>query len=300
MEPVHKAVIPAAGFGTRFLPATKALPKEMLPIVDKPAIQYIVEEAIASGIDSIIIVTGRNKRAIEDHFDRSAELEMELKEKGKQEQLRLIQEISEMVDVQYVRQKAPHGLGDAIYCARNFVGEEPFAVLLGDDIVYNPQRPALRQLLDAYERSGRSVIGVQEVPRAQVSRYGIVAAGQAEGRLYTVRDLVEKPSPEEAPSQLAIMGRYVLTPHLFDVLERTNPDAGGEIQLTDALRLLAEDEMLYAYYFEGHRYDIGDKLGYLQATVEFALRHPELSAPFAQYLQELVQQLNDTGEYAAS
>ncbi|MBE3557381.1 MAG: UTP--glucose-1-phosphate uridylyltransferase GalU [Firmicutes bacterium] len=300
MEPVHKAVIPAAGFGTRFLPATKALPKEMLPIVDKPAIQYIVEEAIASGIDSIIIVTGRNKRAIEDHFDRSAELEIELKEKGKQEQLRLIQEISEMVDVQYVRQKVPHGLGDAIYCARNFVGDEPFAVLLGDDIVYNPQRPALRQLLDAYERSGRSVIGVQEVPRTQVSRYGIVAAGQAEGRLYTVRDLVEKPSPEEAPSQLAIMGRYVLTPHLFDVLERTTPDAGGEIQLTDALRLLAEDEMLYAYYFEGRRYDIGDKLGYLQATVEFALRHPELSAPFAQYLQELVQQLNDAGEYAAS
>lgn len=283
---VRKAIIPAAGFGTRFLPATKAQPKEMLPIVDKPTIQYIVEEAVAAGIEDILIITGRSKRAIEDHFDRNLELEHFLESKGKADLQQLVAEIG-AVDIHYIRQKEQLGLGHAIYCARSFVGNEPFAVLLGDDIVYNG-KPCIGQLMDIYSKVGGSVLGVQPVPREWTSRYGIVSPRSGEGKLYEVADLVEKPAPQEAPSELAILGRYIIEPEIFGILRETQPGAGGEIQLTDALRELARRKPMYAYHFEGKRYDVGDKLGYLEATVEFALKREDLSPAFREYLKRIV------------
>lgn len=283
---VRKAIIPAAGFGTRFLPATKAQPKEMLPIVDKPTIQYIVEEAVAAGIEDILIITGRSKRAIEDHFDRNLELEHFLESKGKADLQQLVAEIG-AVDIHYIRQKEQLGLGHAIYCARSFVGDEPFAVLLGDDIVYNG-KPCIGQLMDIYSEVGGSVLGVQPVPREWTSRYGIVSPRSGEGKLYEVEDLVEKPAPQEAPSELAILGRYIIEPEIFGILRETQPGAGGEIQLTDALRELARRKPMYAYHFEGKRYDVGDKLGYLEATVEFALKRADLSPAFREYLKRIV------------
>ena len=279
---IRKAIIPAAGLGTRFLPATKAQPKEMLPIVDKPAIQFIVEEAVASGIEEILIITGRNKRSIEDHFDRNLELEYSLKASGKYDLLSLVQEISE-VDIHYIRQKEARGLGHAVLCAKQFVGDEPFAVMLGDDIV-DATVPCLKQLIEVYEDCGGSVLGVQEVPKRQVSRYGIVKAQREKERLWKALDLVEKPKVEEAPSRLAVLGRYVIEPEIFDILAATPPGAGGEIQLTDALRTLGKSRPIYAYHFEGRRYDIGDKQGFLEATVEFALKRPDLREGFLKYL----------------
>ena len=280
---VRKAIIPAAGLGTRFLPATKAQPKEMLPIVDKPTIQYIIEEAIASGIEEILIITGRNKKCIEDHFDKSIELEMELSKSGKEDLLELVKDISEMVDIHYIRQKEPKGLGHAIYCAKAFVGDEPFAVLLGDDVV-DSDVPCLKQLIDCYGEYKTSILGVQTVLDKDVNKYGIIDGIHIEDRVYKVKDLVEKPSVEEAPSNIAILGRYIITPQIFDILENTNPGKGGEIQLTDALKTLISTEAMYAYNFEGRRYDVGDKLGFLQATVEYAMKREELREPFTEYL----------------
>lgn len=288
---IRKAIIPAAGLGTRFLPATKAQPKEMLPIVDKPTIQYIVEEAIASGIEEILIITGRNKKSIEDHFDKSVELEMELEKHNKNELLELVQDISEMVDIHYIRQKEPKGLGHAIRCAKTFVGDEPFAILLGDDIVYNPEKPCLKQLMDCYNEYKTSILGVQTVPEEDVNKYGIVDGIQIEDRVSKVKGLIEKPSIEEAPSNIAILGRYIVTPRIFDILDNTAPGKGNEIQLTDALLQLLKEEAMYAYNFEGRRYDVGDKLGYLQATVEYALRKPELRDGFIEYLQNTIKNL---------
>ncbi|MBL4938146.1 UTP--glucose-1-phosphate uridylyltransferase GalU [Clostridium sp. YIM B02515] len=280
---VKKAIIPAAGLGTRFLPATKAQPKEMLPIVDKPTIQYIIEEAVASGIEEILIITGRNKRAIEDHFDKSVELEQELEAHGKEELLNMVKDISNMVNIHYIRQKEPKGLGHAISCAKAFVGREPFAVMLGDDVV-DSKVPCLKQLIDCYTEYKTTILGVQEVPMSDVSKYGIVKGMHIEDRVYKVKDLVEKPKEEEAPSNIAILGRYIITPQIFDVLDNTVPGKGGEIQLTDALRTLIQSEAMYAYNFEGRRYDVGDKLGFLEATVEFALRRKDLQKPFLEYL----------------
>lgn len=288
---IRKAIIPAAGLGTRFLPATKAQPKEMLPIVDKPTIQYIVEEAIASGIEEILIITGRNKKSIEDHFDKSVELEMELEKHNKNQLLELVQDISEMVDIHYIRQKEPKGLGHAIRCAKTFVGDEPFAILLGDDIVYNPEKPCLKQLMDCYNEYKTSILGVQTVPEEDVNKYGIVDGIQIEDRVSKVKGLIEKPSIEEAPSNIAILGRYIVTPRIFDILDNTAPGKGNEIQLTDALLQLVKEEAMYAYNFEGRRYDVGDKLGYLQATVEYALRKPELRDGFIEYLQNTIKNL---------
>ena len=286
---IRKAVIPAAGYGTRFLPATKATPKEMLPIVDKPTIQYIVEEALTSGIEDILIISGHGKRAIEDHFDSAPALEYELERKGKQDLLALVRETTD-VNVHYVRQKYMLGLGDAILCARSFVGNEPFAVLLGDDVVYHPERPALRQMMDIYEELGGSVLGCQVVSDEQVSSYGIVAGAATHNpRLMHVSDMVEKPSLDEAPSRMAVLGRYIISTAIFDIIGTTQPGKGGEIQLTDALKILAQREEVYAYDFEGKRYDLGDKLGFLQATVEFALRRSDLGAPFRAYLKEFVE-----------
>ncbi|WP_104373625.1 UTP--glucose-1-phosphate uridylyltransferase GalU [Desulfocucumis palustris] len=284
---IKKAVIPAAGLGVRFLPATKAQPKEMLPIVDKPTIQYIIEEAVASGIEDILIVTGRHKKSIEDHFDKFPSLEAHLKRKGKEDLLDLVMGIGEMADICYVRQKEPLGLGHAVYCARKFVGNEPFAVLLGDDIVKS-DTPCLQQLINLYGETGASVIGAQEVPPEDVSKYGILDAEEINKGVYRIRDLVEKPAPGEAPSRLAIMGRYIITPAVFDILSNIEPGAGGEIQLTDALRVLCRQEPMYGLLFDGRRYDVGDKLGYLKAMVEFALDRPDLSREFAEYLRELV------------
>jgi UTP--glucose-1-phosphate uridylyltransferase len=283
---VKKAIIPAAGLGTRFLPATKAQPKEMLPIVDKPTIQYIIEEAVASGIEEILIITGRNKRAIEDHFDKSVELESELESHGKEELLNLVKDISNMVDIYYIRQKEPRGLGHAISCAKTFVGNEPFAVMLGDDVVDN-KVPCLKQLIDCYNEYKTSIIGVQEVPKDQVYKYGIVKGMYIEDRVYKVKDLIEKPKVEEAPSNMAILGRYIITPAIFEILNNTTPGKGGEIQLTDALRSLIGSEAMYAYNFQGRRYDVGDKLGFLEATVEYALKREELKKPFMEYLLSL-------------
>ncbi|MBB6713548.1 UTP--glucose-1-phosphate uridylyltransferase GalU [Clostridium gasigenes] len=280
---VRKAIIPAAGLGTRFLPATKAQPKEMLPIVDKPTIQYIIEEAIASGIEEILIITGRNKKCIEDHFDKSIELEMELAKSGKEDLLELVKDISDMVDIHYIRQKEPKGLGHAIYCAKAFVGNEPFAVLLGDDIV-DSEKPCLKQLIDCFSEYKTSILGVQTVPATDVNKYGIVDGIHIEDRVYKVKDLVEKPSLEDAPSNVAILGRYIITPQIFDILEDTKPGKGGEIQLTDALKTLISNEAMYAYNFEGRRYDVGDKLGFLEATVEYAMKREELREPFIEYL----------------
>ena len=284
---IRKAIIPAAGLGTRFLPATKAQPKEMLPIVDKPTLQYIIEECVASGIEEILIITGRNKKSIEDHFDRSVELEMELEKSGKQEMLEMVREISDMVNIHFIRQKEPRGLGHAILCAKTFVGNEPFAVLLGDDVVYNDEKPCLKQLIDCYGEYKTSVLGVQTVDPNDVNKYGIVGGIHIEDRVYKVKNLVEKPAVEEAPSNVAILGRYIITPRIFEILEETKPGKGGEIQLTDALLQLVKEEAMYAYDFEGRRYDVGDKLGFLQATVEYALRKPELRDGFIEYLKGL-------------
>ena len=280
---VRKAIIPAAGLGTRFLPATKAQPKEMLPIVDKPTIQYIIEEAVASGIEEILIITGRNKKCIEDHFDKSIELEMELEKAHKDDLLEMVRSISDMVDIHYIRQKEPRGLGHAILCARAFVGNEPFAVLLGDDVV-DSEVPCLKQLMDCYKEYKTSILGVQRVDKNEVNKYGIVDGIHIEDRVYKVKQLVEKPAIEESPSDVAILGRYIITPQIFDILQDTKPGKGGEIQLTDALQSLIENEAMYAYNFEGKRYDVGDKLGFLQATVEFALKREDLREPFINYL----------------
>ena len=292
MKKIRKAVIPAAGYGTRFLPATKATPKEMLPIVDKPTIQYIVEEALASGIEELLIVSGHGKRAIEDHFDSAPALEAELRKKGKTDLLQIVQETAD-INVHYIRQRYMRGLGDAILCAKTFMGDEPFAVLLGDDVVYHPERPALRQLIDVYEETGGSVLGCQQVPDEKVSSYGIVAGTPVtEGRenLLRVSDMIEKPSLAEAPSHFAVLGRYIIEPEIFAILENTKPGKGGEVQLTDALKVLAKLDNVYAYAFEGKRYDLGDKLGFLKATVEFALRREDLGPALRAYLRQLVQE----------
>ncbi|ADL51861.1 UTP--glucose-1-phosphate uridylyltransferase GalU [Clostridium cellulovorans] len=295
---VKKAIIPAAGLGTRFLPATKAQPKEMLPIVDKPTIQYIIEEAVASGIEEILIITGRNKRAIEDHFDKSVELEKQLENTGKNELLQLVDSISNMANIYYIRQKEPRGLGHAIACAKTFVGNEPFAVMLGDDVVDNKE-PCLKQLVNCFNEYKTTVLGVQRVDEKDVSKYGIVNGKPIEDGVFKVKDLVEKPSPDEAPSNIAILGRYIITPRIFDILENTSPGKGGEIQLTDALRTLMMEEAMYAFEFKGRRYDVGDKLGFLQATVEFALKREDLGGEFLQYLinlknnSEFMEKLHD-------
>jgi len=284
--PIRKAVFPAAGLGTRFLPATKAQPKEMLPLVDKPIIQYVVEEAAASGIESIIIVTGRGKTAIENHFDVAFELEQLLEQRRKVDLLKEIRSITDMINVSYVRQKEPLGLGHAILMARDLVGDEPFAVFLGDDVI-EAEVPVMRQMIDVYQKLRCPIVAVERVSRERTSDYGIVAARPAGDHLYQVTDLVEKPSPEEAPSDLAIIGRYILTPDIFKHLEATAAGRGGEIQLTDGLRSLLRRRRIYAYRFRGRRYDTGDKLGFLKATVEFALRRPDLGAAFRVYLKNL-------------
>ncbi|WHY98453.1 UTP--glucose-1-phosphate uridylyltransferase GalU [Peribacillus simplex] len=284
---IKKAVIPAAGLGTRFLPATKAQPKEMLPIVDKPTIQYIIEEAVQSGITDIIIVTGKNKRAIEDHFDKSIELEMLLQMKGQNDLLKIVENISNMVDIHYVRQKEPLGLGHAVLCAKTFIGDEPFAVLLGDDIV-DSQVPALKQLMERYNKVRTSIIGCKEVSPADVSKYGIVNFQERYEDLFLVRNLVEKPKVEDAPSTQAIIGRYILSPAIFEILETVQPDRKGEIQLTEALDLLLEKEPLYSYIIEGNRYDVGDKFGFLQASLDFAMKRPELRDQLITYLRQLL------------
>lgn len=284
MKSIRKSVIPAAGFGTRFLPATKAQPKEMLPIVDTPAIQYIVKEALDSGIEEILIITGRSKRAIEDHFDSSVELEELLQKQGKNKQLAMVKDLAD-IKIHFIRQKSPRGLGDAVLCAKAFIGDEPFAVLLGDDIVYNPEKPCLQQLMDCYEQHPGIILGAQFVPNEKVSSYGIVSGEPLADNLYRVHGLVEKPSVDKAPSNLAVLGRYILTPDIFDILENTKPGVGNEVQLTDALAASKTDT--YALAYEGVRYDTGDKLGYLKATVEYALRNEELGAAFKEYLKGL-------------
>lgn len=289
MQKIRKAVIPAAGFGTRFLPETKAMPKEMLPIVDKPTIQYIVEEIRASGIEQILIISGHAQRAIEDHFDSSPELEQHLYESGKMDLLREVRKVAS-VKIHYTRQQYMRGLGDAILCAKDFIDGEPFGVILGDDVVYNANgEPALRQLMDQYEKTGGTVIGCQVVRPEMVSSYGIVDGKPTDDpNLLKVKDMIEKPSMEEAPSRFAALGRYVITPDVFEVLEQTKPGKGGEIQLTDALRVMARNGSVYAYNFTGKRYDTGNKLGYLKATVEFALRRPDLGPQFREYLKKLL------------
>jgi UTP--glucose-1-phosphate uridylyltransferase len=284
---VRKGVVPAAGLGTRFLPATKAQPKEMLPLVDKPIIQYVVEEAVASGLSEIILVTGRNKRAIEDHFDAAFELEYYLNDRGKVEELAQIKTISELASVCYVRQKEPLGLGHAILCTRPLVGDEPFGVFLGDDVIAFAATPCMRQLLDVFQGYGGPVIAVERVPRERIHQYGVIAGRHLEGRVWQIDELVEKPKAQDAPSDLAIIGRYVLTPEIFAILAETAADQRGEIQLTDALRTLRRQRPMYAVEFEGKRYDTGDKLGFLKATVEFALARPELAADFRAYLKRL-------------
>ena len=282
---IRKAVIPAAGYGTRFLPVTKAIPKEMLPIVDKPVIQYIVEEALQSGIEEILIITGHGKRAIEDHFDTNIDLELQLRQQGKDQLLHLVQDISS-INIHYIRQKHMRGLGDAIRCAESFIDNEPFAVLLGDDVVYNPEQPALKQMMDAFSRLGATMLGCQEVPQELVSRYGIVQGQPTDDdRVVKLIDMVEKPAVDEAPSRLAALGRYILTPDIFEILRRVQPGKGGEIQLTDALRLMADREAVYAYTFSGRSYDTGNKLGFLKATVEYALRREDLGEAFREYLR---------------
>jgi UTP--glucose-1-phosphate uridylyltransferase len=283
---VKKAIIPAAGLGTRFLPVTKAQPKEMLPIVDKPTIQYIVEEAVASGIEEILIITGRNKRAIEDHFDKSVELEHELENSNKEELLQLVRSISNMADIYYIRQKEPRGLGHAISRAKTFVENEPFAVMLGDDII-DSKVPCLKQLIGCYNKYKTSVLGVQSVRRTEVFKYGIVKGIEIEDRVYKVNNMVEKPKIEEAPSNIAILGRYIITPNIFEILEKTKPGRGGEIQLTDALRELAMQEAVYAYCFEGKRYDVGDKFGFLQANIEYALKRDDLREELMAYIMNI-------------
>jgi UTP--glucose-1-phosphate uridylyltransferase len=288
---VRKAVIPAAGLGIRFLPVTKSLPKEMLPLVDKPIIQYIVEEVVASGLENILIVTGRGKRAIEDYFDQSPDLERHLTQKGKHDLLKIVRELGELVDMHYIRQKEPRGLGHAVFCARKFVGEEPFAVLLGDDLIYH-KSPCLKQMLTLFTQVQATILAVQEVPPQDVNKYGILDAQLIQPGVYQVNDLVEKPDPAAAPSRLAIMGRYIITPQIFELLAHTPPGAGGEIQLTDALRELKQTQPIYGLAFEGQRYDVGDKLGYLKATIDFALtHHPDLKEEFTAYLSQITAKL---------
>ena len=265
--------------------ATRMTTEQMLPIVDKPTLQYIIEECVTSGIEEILIITGRNKKSIEDHFDRSVELEMELEKSGKEEMLKMVREISDMVNIHFIRQKEPRGLGHAILCAKTFVGNEPFAVLLGDDVVYNDNKPCLKQLIDCYEEYKTSVLGVQTVEPQDVNKYGIVGGLHIEDRVYKVKNLIEKPAVEEAPSNVAILGRYIITPKIFEILENTAPGKGNEIQLTDALETLIKNEAMYAYDFEGRRYDVGDKLGFLEATVDFALKRPELRDDFIEFLK---------------
>lgn len=287
MKPIKKAIIPAAGMGTRFLPATKAMPKEMLPIVDKPTIQYIVEEAIASGIEDLIIVTGKTKRAIEDHFDQNFELEESLRQKGKWDLLKKVQDAE--VEIHYIRQHEPKGLGHAIWCARKFIGDDPFAVLLGDDIVVS-ETPGLKQLINQYDETGSSVVGVQTVADNETARYGIVDPDGQEDRRYKVHHFVEKPKLGTAPSNLAIMGRYVLTPDIMKHLDKHEIGAGGEIQLTDAIQALNESEKVYAYDFEGMRYDVGEKFGFVKTTIELALQNDEMKEPLMEYLKQVIKE----------
>ena len=289
MKKVRKAIIPAAGLGTRFLPATKAMPKEMLPIVDKPTIQYIVEEAVESGIEDIIIVTGRTKRAIEDHFDSAPELERNLEEKGKLDLLEEVRYSSNLGNIHFIRQKEPKGLGHAVWCARNFIGDEPFAVLLGDDIVRN-DKPCLKQLIEQYEETLSSVIGVQRVPEEETHRYGVIEPLSNRGRLYEVKSLVEKPPQGTAPSNLAIIGRYVLTPEIFRFLDKQKIGAGGEIQLTDAIAELNQIQRVFAYEFEGSRHDVGEKLGFITTTIEFALQDEELRPSVLEFLKDVLKE----------
>ncbi|HQD51462.1 MAG TPA: UTP--glucose-1-phosphate uridylyltransferase GalU [Defluviitaleaceae bacterium] len=289
---IRKAIIPAAGLGTRFLPATKAQPKEMLPIVDKPTIQFIVEEAVESGIEDIIIVTGRSKRSIEDHFDKSIELELELQKKGKEDLLELTRSVSDLANIHYIRQKEPKGLGHAILTARNFIGNEPFAVLLGDDIIVS-EKPCLKQMIEVFNEYNTSILGVQQVPYEDVIKYGIIKGKNIRDRIYEVSDMVEKPKREETPSNVAILGRYIITPTIFDFLEKQEAGTEGEIQLTDALKNLCKVEDIFAYDFIGKRYDVGNKMGFLQATVEFALRRDDLREEFLEYLNYILNNLND-------
>lgn len=295
LKRVRKAIIPAAGLGTRFLPATKAMPKEMLPIVDKPTIQYIIEEAVASGIEDIIIVTGKGKRAIEDHFDFAPELEQDLIEKNKTDLLEKVRYSTNLADIHYIRQKEPKGLGHAVWCARNFIGDEPFAVLLGDDIVQS-ETPCLKQLINVYDETYSSVIGVQTVPNDETYRYGIVEPSVKEGSMYQVKNLVEKPKPGTSPSNLAIMGRYILTPEMFMYLEQQEPGAGGEIQLTDAIQKLNQIQRVFAYDFEGKRFDVGEKIGFVKTTIEFvkttiefALQEPSLRKEILSFMDEILE-----------
>ena len=290
MKKIRKAIIPAAGLGTRFLPATKAMPKEMLPIVDKPTIQYIVEEAVASGIEDIIIVTGKGKRSIEDHFDNAYELESNLLEKEKFDLLEKVQAPSK-VEIHYIRQKEPKGLGHAVWCARKFIGDEPFAVLLGDDIV-QAETPCLKQLINEYDETLSSVIGVQTVPENETHRYGIVDPSEQLGRRYQVNQFVEKPAKGTAPSNLAIMGRYILTPEIFMFLDQQEKGAGGEIQLTDAIQKLNEIQRVFAYDFEGKRFDVGEKLGFVKTTVEFALQNEEIKDELLVFLEQMVKNIS--------
>ncbi|WP_028543995.1 UTP--glucose-1-phosphate uridylyltransferase GalU [Paenibacillus taiwanensis] len=285
---VRKAIIPAAGLGTRFLPATKAMPKEMLPIVDKPTIQYIIEEAVASGIEDIIIVTGKGKRAIEDHFDNVFELEALLLEKEKHELLKEVRKSSNMADIHYIRQKEPRGLGHAIWCARKFIGNEPFAVLLGDDIV-QAEVPCLRQMINVFNDYQSSVVGVQPIPWEDVCRYGVVAGEQLTERVMRSEKLVEKPAVGSAPSNWAIMGRYILTPHIFDLLENQEAGVNGEIQLTDAIQHLSQVEQVLAYHFEGQRHDVGEKLGFIETTIHYALQHADLRDPLLRYMEQQIR-----------
>ncbi|MCI1574998.1 MAG: UTP--glucose-1-phosphate uridylyltransferase GalU [Weizmannia coagulans] len=291
MKKVRKAIIPAAGLGTRFLPATKAMPKEMLPIVDKPTIQYIVEEAVESGIEDIIIVTGKGKRAIEDHFDNAWELEQNLAEKGKFDLLDKVRYSSNLANIHYIRQKEPLGLGHAVWCARNFIGDEPFAVLLGDDIVQNDP-PCLKQLIDQYEETHSSIIGVQQVPEEETHRYGVIAPASKEGRRYQVDKFVEKPKQGTAPSNLAIIGRYLLTPEIFMFLDKQEKGAGGEIQLTDAIQQLNQIQRVFAYQFEGKRYDVGEKLGFIQSQIEMALQDETISQDLLKIMKGIIEKTN--------
>ncbi len=287
---VKKAVIPAAGFGTRFLPFTKAVPKEMLPIVDTPTLQYIVEEAVDSGIEDILIIIGRGKQDIENHFDKSYELETELEKGGKYEFLEQVQKISAMANVHFVRQKQALGLGHAVLCAKSFVGNEPFAVLLGDDLVY-AEKPCLKQMVEVFDEVQGSVLGVQTVDRSQVSKYGIIAGELIKDRVYKMTGMVEKPAPENAPSCVAALGRYIITPQIFSILETTARGVGGEIQLTDGLVTLMSKEPVYAYDFIGRRYDVGNKQGFLEATVEYALRREDINGPFKKYLKKIIEEI---------
>jgi UTP--glucose-1-phosphate uridylyltransferase len=293
---VRKAIITAAGLGTRFLPATKTQPKEMLPIVDKPAIQYIVEEAVQAGIQDIVVVTGRSKRSIEDYFDRSFELELELELREKEELLKMVKDISGMANLYYIHQQKPSGLGHAVLVARQFIGNEPFAVLLGDDVIVS-KKPCLAQMLEVFDEYHTSILGVQTVPHEEVNRYGIIQGKQIDERVYKVKELVEKPPVDEAPSNVAVLGRYIITPEVFDLLETQGVGVENEIQLTDALRRLLKEQAMYAYDFKGHRYDVGSKIGFLQANVEFALRNPELRDEMKEYLARLHQNMDEMLAY---